>query len=241
MMKKDLFKITITIASLALVFLIVQPNLTNNPAVSMETGAIASGVSEISSVFYSDLDANSQKEKITYYFVRGNPYISTFLRVENFTDGVWHVVWDCAVERDIFPQKTFLSNQSGEIVGFIALPRSSIGIVVKTSVQGSGGFTGYKVIAKKAGQYIVIYEQTGLKNGDISIGGGGKYIQEVQDSPLPSDSNCCASRVSYRMVSFLDNYEVTTNEVVVSNYWMDLINSSPEESTNNNARLGGDI
>ena len=222
--------VVVTLLTTGLIALVIAPisrvyncssisnTLSSDKTLPIETDVVAS-------VHLVDLDNDGNNERVTYFYTKTQKGISTFIKIENTANKIPKTLYDSQIEATIYPLSSYNEYFVGKITGFVNLPGNNHGIVIKTSVQGSGGFTGYKVIAKQNGRYVVIYEQNDLKNGKISITGGGDYIQEESDAPLLGDSNCCSTNIKYKLISFSSDFRPTIREISTANYWLILTKS----------------
>ncbi len=151
------------------------------------------------SVHFEDVDGNGKEEKITHYYKSSKTSLDTFLRIDDRNNIFGFNTYETILEKSEVPISIFQDNLNGKIIGFINIGINK-GIVVQTSTKGSGGFTGYKVIALKDGKYQVIYDVLQLNHGKISA--NVNTIYEETDFPILDDPNCCSTYKKYREISF---------------------------------------
>jgi hypothetical protein len=174
------------------------------------------------SIYYFDLDSDGYAERITYFTDKADGKLTTNLKIETQLNGRFKESSAHIMDKDLSPSTKYMGYLDGYVVGFVKVG-SEYGIVVKTNVRGSGGLTGYKVIAFKDGKYDVTYEQHGLRNGIIRITSDASFLIEEFDKPKPEDSNCCSSNIGYKLIEFVSVGNVKTNEVLENSYWRSLV------------------
>lgn len=141
--------------------------------------------SNVISSYSVDMDGDGVPEHITYYHKNGAKD-SIYLAIERLNHDRWGAVFNEMVD--------------GSILGFLSLDGGLKAVVLVTPPQGSGGFTGYKVIG---GYFLTtIYERVGVYQGSFGLD-SNKIVEESGD-PLPTDADCCPSYTLRRVIELKD-------------------------------------